>query len=84
MPWFWSDQYDQHLQYSGWHRTWDAFEVRGSIEERSFLGFFCEGGVVRSVVSLNRNKDFRPSTSAIGHEVPPEVLRDEAVDLRDV
>jgi 3-phenylpropionate/trans-cinnamate dioxygenase ferredoxin reductase subunit len=84
VPWFWSDQYDQHLQYSGWHRTWDAFEVRGSIGERSFLGFFCEGGVVRSVVSLNRNKDFRPATAAIGRAVPPEVLRDEFVDLRDI
>ena len=29
-PWFWSDQYDQHVQYAGWHRTWDAFEVRAA------------------------------------------------------
>jgi 3-phenylpropionate/trans-cinnamate dioxygenase ferredoxin reductase subunit len=82
-PWFWSDQYDQHLQYSGWHRTWDAFEVRGSLEERSFLGFFCEGGVVRAVVALNRNKELRPASAAIGRAVPAEVLRDEGEDLRN-
>ena len=84
VPWFWSDQYDQHVQYAGWHRTWDAFEVRGSVDERSFLGFFCEGGVVRSVVSMNRNQELRRAMPAIGREVPPEVLRDESADLRNV
>jgi 3-phenylpropionate/trans-cinnamate dioxygenase ferredoxin reductase subunit len=84
VPWFWSDQYDQHVQYSGWHRTWDAFEVRGSVEERSFVGFYVESGVVRSVVSLNRNQDLRRAATAIGRVVPPEVLRDESVDLRNL
>ncbi len=84
VPWFWSDQYDQHLQYAGWHRTWDAFEVRGSVDARSFLGFFCEAGVVRSVVSMNRNQELRRAMPAIGREVSPEVLRDESVDLRDI
>jgi 3-phenylpropionate/trans-cinnamate dioxygenase ferredoxin reductase component len=84
VPWFWSDQYDQRVQYAGWHRTWDAFEVRGSLEERSFLGFFCEGGVVRSVVSLNRSKELRGAMPAIGRVVPPARLRDERIDLRDI
>jgi len=83
VPWFWSDQYDQHVQYSGWHRTWDAFVVRGSLQERSFAGFFSEGGVVRSVVTLNRNRDLRAAAAAIGRSVPPAVLRDENVDLRE-
>ena len=84
VPWFWSDQYDQHLQYSGWHRTWDSFEVRGSIEDRSFVGFYVEGGVVRSVMSLNRNQELRRAAAAIGREVPAAVLRDESVDLRNL
>jgi 3-phenylpropionate/trans-cinnamate dioxygenase ferredoxin reductase subunit len=84
VPWFWSDQYDQHVQYAGWHRTWDAFEVRGSVDDRSFLGFFCEGGVVRSVVSMNRNQELRRAMPAIGRKVSPGVLRDERVDLREV
>jgi 3-phenylpropionate/trans-cinnamate dioxygenase ferredoxin reductase subunit len=83
VPWFWSDQYDQHLQYAGWHRTWDGFEVRGSLGDRSFVGFFCEGGLVRSVVSLNRNRDLRRAIPAIGRAIPPELLRDETVDLRE-
>jgi 3-phenylpropionate/trans-cinnamate dioxygenase ferredoxin reductase subunit len=84
VPWFWSDQYDQRVQYSGWHRTWDAFEVRGSLEDRSFLGFYCEGGVVRSVVSFNRQQELRRAAPAIGREVDPALLRDEGVDLREL
>jgi 3-phenylpropionate/trans-cinnamate dioxygenase ferredoxin reductase subunit len=84
IPWFWSEQYDQRVEYSGHHRTWDAFEVRGSLPGRSFLGFFCEGGVVRAVVSLNRQQELRRAMPAIGREVDPALLRDEDVDLREV
>jgi 3-phenylpropionate/trans-cinnamate dioxygenase ferredoxin reductase subunit len=84
VPWFWSDQYDQRVQYSGWHRTWDRLEVRGSVADRSFLGFYCEGGVVRSVVSVNRQQDLRRAMAAIGRGVDPAVLRDERVDLREL
>jgi 3-phenylpropionate/trans-cinnamate dioxygenase ferredoxin reductase subunit len=82
VPWFWSDQYDQRVQYAGWHRTWDDFVVRGSLADRSFLGFFRERGVVRSVVSLNRQQELRHAMAAIGREVDPAVLGDEGVDLR--
>ena len=54
---FWSDQYDQKLEYAGEARKWDAFVVRGSLEARSALGFYLAGGVVRAVVGLNRGGD---------------------------
>ncbi len=37
---FWSDQYDLKLEYVGHVRKWDLFIVRGSLDERKFLGFY--------------------------------------------
>ena len=84
VPWFWSEQYDQQVQYAGHHRSSDDCEVRGSLADRSFLGFFYERGVVRAVVSLNRQLELRRAMTAIGREVDPAVLRDESVDLREL
>ncbi len=84
VPWFWSEQYDQRVEYAGHHRTWDAFELRGSLADRRFLGFFCERGVMKAVVSLNRQQELRHAMPAIGREVDPALLRDEDVDLREL
>src|SRR5207302_9889587 len=54
---FWSDQYDDKLEYVGHTTRWDSFTVRGDIAARHFLGFYLEGGVLRAVVGLNRGGD---------------------------
>jgi len=88
---FWSDQYDQKLEYAGEARRWDAFAVRGSLEARSALGFYLDDGVVRAVVGLNRGGD--PELDADGEmaaaaqlvrrraRVSIEDLADEEKDL---
>jgi 3-phenylpropionate/trans-cinnamate dioxygenase ferredoxin reductase subunit len=83
VPWFWSDQYDQHLQYAGFHREWDDLVVRGSLDERGFVAFYLKDGVPQAAVALNRNRELRsimPMLKARG-KVPPATLRDEDVDL---
>jgi len=86
LPWFWSNQYEHNVQVLGWHRTWDGFEVRGSPEERSFVGFYLEGGAVRAAVALNRGRELRGATELIraGAKVDPAALRDQSVDLRSL
>jgi 3-phenylpropionate/trans-cinnamate dioxygenase ferredoxin reductase subunit len=54
---FWSDQYEHKLEYAGFARRWDSFVVRGSLEERSFVGFYLVDGVVAAVVGLDRGGD---------------------------
>jgi 3-phenylpropionate/trans-cinnamate dioxygenase ferredoxin reductase subunit len=54
---FWSDQYDEKLEYAGHARRWDEFVVRGSLEERKLLGFYLEEGVVKATVGFNRGGD---------------------------
>jgi 3-phenylpropionate/trans-cinnamate dioxygenase ferredoxin reductase subunit len=82
--WFWSDQYDANLQYAGHHDSWDELVIRGSLEERRFVGFYVEGGRVRAAVALNRARDLRRAMGLVRAQaaVDPALLRDEDTDLR--
>jgi 3-phenylpropionate/trans-cinnamate dioxygenase ferredoxin reductase component len=90
---FWSDQYEDKLEYAGHARKWDRFVVRGSLADRKLLGFYLEGGVLRAAVGLNRGGD--PELEA-GSEMAmasrlvarqarpdPSALADEARTLGD-
>jgi 3-phenylpropionate/trans-cinnamate dioxygenase ferredoxin reductase component len=81
--WFWSDQYELNLQYTGYHTEWDELVVRGSIEDRNFLAFYIKEGRVLATVGVGRGDDVQRSASLIeaGALVDPEKLRDEDVDL---
>ncbi|HXJ63605.1 MAG TPA: oxidoreductase C-terminal domain-containing protein, partial [Actinomycetota bacterium] len=82
--WFWSDQYDMNLQMAGFALTWDDLAFRGSLEDRSFTAFYLQGGVLRSVLSINRQRDVRRAMPLIKAAVrpDPDQLRDPDVDLR--
>jgi 3-phenylpropionate/trans-cinnamate dioxygenase ferredoxin reductase subunit len=88
---FWSDQYDAKLEYVGHVRKWDQFIVRGSLDERKFLGFYLADGVLRAAVGLNRGGDpeldEHGEMAAAGRLVAkrtrpdPRALADETRDL---
>ena len=84
--WFWSDQYEHNLQYMGSATEWDELVIRGSIERRSFAGFYLKDGVVKAAVGVNRGKDVRRARELIRSRVPvdPAALRDEDVDPRSL
>lgn len=86
LHWFWSDQYDANLQYAGHHRDWDELVVRGSLEERRFVGFYLKDGVPLAAVALNMGRDLRRSFGLLRARRPvdPALLRDPEVDLRTV
>jgi 3-phenylpropionate/trans-cinnamate dioxygenase ferredoxin reductase subunit len=81
--WFWSDQYDQNLQYAGFHTDWDRLAVRGNMKGRDFSAFYLKGGIVQAVVALNRGEDVRLATPLIEGHVPVDAdqLADESRDL---
>ena len=81
--WFWSDQYDQNLQYAGFHTDWEQLAVRGSLKGRDFTAFYLKHGVVQAVVALNRGEDVRAATTLIEGRVPMDAdqLADESRDL---
>jgi len=89
---FWSDQYEHTLEYVGHARRWDQFVLRGSLEQRQFLGFYLGEGRVLAVMGLNRGGDpeldeggeLFAAKGLVGKrlEVPPASLADEETDLR--
>jgi 3-phenylpropionate/trans-cinnamate dioxygenase ferredoxin reductase component len=88
---FWSDQYEHKLEYAGHATSWDAFVVRGSIEERRLVGFYLLGGVVTAAVGLDRGGDpeldedseMAACARLVGlrARVAPDALAEERVDL---
>jgi 3-phenylpropionate/trans-cinnamate dioxygenase ferredoxin reductase component len=86
VPWFWSDQYDDNLQYAGFHREWDALVVRGSLQERDFIAFYVKDGLVAAAVGINRGTDIRRAMRVIKARtaVDAKLLGDDDLDLRQI
>jgi 3-phenylpropionate/trans-cinnamate dioxygenase ferredoxin reductase subunit len=84
IPWFWSDQYEHNIQYTGFHTEWDELVVRGSTEERNFIAFYRKDGRVLAAVAINRGRDLRRSTPWIKNqdEIAAAKLCDLDIDLR--
>jgi len=82
--WFWSDQFEHNLQYVGFAAEWDRFVVRGSLEERRFVGFYVRDGVVKAVVGVYRGRDVRRAAGLVRAARPVDLgaLQDEDVDLK--
>jgi 3-phenylpropionate/trans-cinnamate dioxygenase ferredoxin reductase subunit len=84
IPWFWSDEYDDNLQYAGFHTNWDELVVRGTLAERDFIAFYVIDGLVSAAVGINRGRDVRRAMQLIKARaaVDPKLLRDDDLDLR--
>jgi 3-phenylpropionate/trans-cinnamate dioxygenase ferredoxin reductase subunit len=84
VPWFWSDQYNCNIQYSGFAGPWDQLVIRGSLEERKFVAFHLREGRVAAVVAFNQGRDLRRSVPLVraAAAVDPAQLADLGVDLR--
>jgi 3-phenylpropionate/trans-cinnamate dioxygenase ferredoxin reductase subunit len=53
LPYFFSDQYDVGMEYSGFARTWDRVVFRGDPASREFIAFWLEAD--RVVAGMNVN-----------------------------
>ncbi|MCW3845235.1 FAD-dependent oxidoreductase, partial [Micromonospora yasonensis] len=84
--WFWSDQYDHNLQYTGHAPVWDDLVVRGSVEECDFSAFYLRDGLVRAAFAVDRGGDVLVAKELIAGQisVDPRILADEDVDLAEL
>jgi len=88
---FWSDQYEHDLEYVGHATKWDQFVVRGSLEERTLLGFYLQDGRLLAAAGLDRGGDPEADSDsemaacarlvAMHAEPSPARLEDDRVDL---
>jgi len=83
-PYFWSDQYDKTLQYSGEHDADSPLVPRGDPAQpnRPLTGFFLRDGALTAVVAVNDGKQFPRAQRLLGQPLDPADLADPTVDLR--
>lgn len=79
VPWCWSDQYDTNLQVTGWPQASHELVVHGSLEQRDFIAYLLDDGVVRAAVSIGRPRDIRTARVWIADQV----RLDDVVELSE-
>jgi 3-phenylpropionate/trans-cinnamate dioxygenase ferredoxin reductase subunit len=53
LPYFYSDQYEIGMEYSGHALGWDEVVIRGDLAAKEFIAFWLSGGTVRAGMNVN-------------------------------
>ena len=71
---FWSDQFDQTLEYVGLADQWDSISIEGSLRDRDFIVRYFRGGKLLAAAAMGRGGD--PESEE------PSELRSIAIQIR--
>lgn len=84
LPWFWTDQYEHHVEGCGLPNADDRVVVRGDPASGSATAFYLRNDELVAAATLNRPNDVRAATRLISRGLTPDVdaLQDPGVDLR--
>lgn len=84
--WFWSDQYERNLQYTGHAAASDRMVVRGSLAELDFTAFYLRDGVLRAAFAVDRGTEIMAAKELVAARarIDPVVLADEDTDLMEL
>jgi 3-phenylpropionate/trans-cinnamate dioxygenase ferredoxin reductase subunit len=69
LPYFYSDQYDVGMEYTGLARSWDRVVFRGDPESREFIAFWLAGDRVVAGMNVNVWDVVDPIQRLIRHRV---------------
>jgi 3-phenylpropionate/trans-cinnamate dioxygenase ferredoxin reductase component len=75
LPYFFSDQYDVGMEYSGFARAWDRVVFRGDPATREFIAFWLVGDRVAAGMNVNVWDVTGPIQSLIRERVPVDDRR---------
>jgi 3-phenylpropionate/trans-cinnamate dioxygenase ferredoxin reductase subunit len=86
LPYFFSDQYDVGMEYTGYARDWDQVVFRGDPDTREFVAFWMHGGRVVAGMNVNVWDVTDPIEALIRsrRRVPVEQLADPDVPLEEL
>jgi 3-phenylpropionate/trans-cinnamate dioxygenase ferredoxin reductase subunit len=84
VPWFWSNQFDIHLQTAGLSHGCDQTVTRGAPASNKFSVFYYRGGILRAVDTINNAAEHMTARKLIAGRanVMPQQAADEAFDLK--
>jgi 3-phenylpropionate/trans-cinnamate dioxygenase ferredoxin reductase component len=86
LPYFFTDQYDLGMEYTGHAAGYDRVVVRGDVERREFIAFWTRAGTVLAGMNVNL-WDVGEDVSELirsGRTVDPQRLADPEVPLQEV
>lgn len=83
VPFFWTTQFDERLNYIGHTKEWDEIIVQGNVAEQNFLAFYVKEQKILAAAGMNRDREMAVVEELIRLNRMPksEQLRDGAVDL---
>jgi 3-phenylpropionate/trans-cinnamate dioxygenase ferredoxin reductase component len=88
VPYFFSDQYDLGLEYSGWAPpgSYDQVVIRGELAAREFVAFWLSGGRVLAGMNVNVWDVTDPIQDLVTRQSPVDAARlaDPAVPLGEL
>jgi hypothetical protein len=86
IPYFYSDQYDLGMEYTGWARASDRLIVRGSLADRQFIAFWIRDGRVVAGMNANVWDVAKPIERLIRSRatVDPDALADPSIAIDDL
>ena len=86
IPYFFSDQYDVGMEYSGYASSEDEVVIRGDVDAREFIAFWLRDGAVAAGMNVNVWDVSDPIRDLIRsrQQVAVEHLRDPDVPLTDL
>jgi 3-phenylpropionate/trans-cinnamate dioxygenase ferredoxin reductase component len=86
LPYFYSDQYDLGMEYSGFAASWDRVVVRGDLATRQFIAFWLRDQRVVAGMNANVWDVTEPIQTLIrgGWPVDPARLADPGIPLDQV
>jgi 3-phenylpropionate/trans-cinnamate dioxygenase ferredoxin reductase component len=86
LPYFYSDQYDLGMEYSGLGATWDRVVIRGDLAAREFIAFWLKDQRVLAGMNANTWDVTEPIQALIrgGRPVDPARLADPDIPLDQV
>lgn len=85
VPYFYSDQYDTGMEYSGWQTPWTNTVIRGSIDDGHFVVFYRDADRVVGATSVNV-WDMTPHVQRLikaGQVISADVLSDPDTNPSD-
>ena len=86
IPYFFSDQYDVGMEYSGYAVDWDQIVYRGDPGTREFIAFWLKGDLLAAGMAVNTWDMADPIADLVAAKRPVDVarLRDPDVELAKV
>jgi len=87
VPSFWSDQYQEKIEYVGHHDRFDRLVFRGDVAGRHFFGFYIAADIVQAVVTMGYSDDIvEPLEKLIRYRkpIPDNRLADERAGFEEL